>query len=382
MVAMPQAIESKDGQTLLFESSRKSIPFTLLTAVIFGVYLIINGLPVRIGVPWIILMVVVNAIRIVQCYIALKVLGSNLPIKIHIRFFMFTSAIVGFAWGSVYFITLPYLAEEFRYVGLLIMASFGAAATVNLSVYIPAFYGYVLPIFIPVISYNIFSLQLNRMLLSILYTTYMVAIVLVARANQRILQQLFYLTEQNKALISKLEKLSLTDSLTSLYNRRSFSQQLKNELHRSHRNNTPLVIISIDVDNFKMINDTFGHPFGDEFLIYTAQFLKYYFKRAGETIFRMGGDEFVVIMANAGKEEALVLCKQIQESFLKDPPFEPVQESEKTREVFANISLSMGVVYISPHTNYSIELVVEKVDQLLYQAKEEGKGLIKDAEVS
>lgn len=104
--------------------------------------------------------------------------------------------------------------------------------------------------------------------------------------------------EELKKLNKELEKLSITDSLTQLYNRRHFKNIFEMELNKSKRNKTLLSLIYIDIDYFKKINDTYGHIVGDDTLIQVSNCLKNVCKRANDFIFRMGGEEFSIIITN------------------------------------------------------------------------------------
>ena len=131
-------------------------------------------------------------------------------------------------------------------------------------------------LFIPIIFYNYYYWEFNHVILASIFVFFLIGVSIIAKSNQVVLKKLFFLTDQNKALIDKLEALSITDSLTGLYNRRHFMEVLQEEHNRSKRNKQSFVLVSIDIDNFKVINDNLGHPIGDKFLLYVADYLKNY----------------------------------------------------------------------------------------------------------
>ena len=113
-------------------------------------------------------------------------------------------------------------------------------------------------------------------------------------------------------LYARLEEASRRDGLTQLYNRRSFDERLFEEIARSRRHGTPLSLVMIDLDHFKAVNDNFGHVVGDEVLVDVASRIDLRV-RAGEVAVRFGGDEFAVILPNAGVESARVLARDLEE---------------------------------------------------------------------
>ena len=113
-------------------------------------------------------------------------------------------------------------------------------------------------------------------------------------------------------LYGRLEEASRRDGLTGLYNRRSFDERLFEEISRSQRYSTPLSLIMIDLDNFKAVNDNFGHVVGDEVLVELAKRLDVRV-RAGEVAVRYGGDEFAIIRPNTAVDGASVLARDVEQ---------------------------------------------------------------------
>ncbi len=124
------------------------------------------------------------------------------------------------------------------------------------------------------------------------------------------------LTEANDALLEangKLERLARTDELTGLENRRSFDECLEREFRRASRDALPLSLIIWDVDLFKHCNDRHGHPVGDSVLREIAKAAGGVFRRAGDRVFRYGGDEFVAVLSSTGEEAALELAAELKD---------------------------------------------------------------------
>ena len=171
------------------------------------------------------------------------------------------------------------------------------------------------------------------------------------------------ITERKKAERS-LKKLALTDSLTGLDNRYSLMKSLEHSLLRQHRENSTLAFMMLDLDGFKQVNDSYGHPTGDALLIEVGKKLKKYF-RASDIIARVGGDEFSVILESISFTESLIpLANKIIAVFSE--PF--IIDNKKL-----TIGISIGIA-VSSASGCSSEEIIKQADAALYQVKENGKG--------
>jgi diguanylate cyclase (GGDEF)-like protein len=164
------------------------------------------------------------------------------------------------------------------------------------------------------------------------------------------------------------KKISLTDGLTELYNHRHFHHLLSTELNRSERNRRTFCLLMIDVDNFKIYNDSLGHPAGDQALKFLAWLLKHH-ARASDVVCRYGGEEFTMILPEtntaAGKMAAERLRQKVEEAEFYQQDVMPSK----------NLTVSIGVACF-PDDAQSAEELLSKADQALYQAKKEGKNRI------
>jgi len=164
-----------------------------------------------------------------------------------------------------------------------------------------------------------------------------------------------------------LQKLARTDELTQVANRRFFNEYLEQEWQRSLRTQLPLALILIDIDFFKLYNDTYGHPAGDECLSKVARGLKSTVKRPNDLVARYGGEEFAIILPNTPIAGAIQVTTDIQ-AHIKF-----LQISHRSSQISPWLTLSMGVVCMVPSSQTSLTYLVDKVDQALYQAKRTGR---------
>ena len=173
-----------------------------------------------------------------------------------------------------------------------------------------------------------------------------------------------------KKINKKLEELSITDQLTKLYNRRYFDEILGRELNKAKRNKNSLSIILIDIDHFKKLNDTYGHAYGDNVLVSVASCLMQTCKRANDFAFRVGGEEFVILITNEEYDSVLSFIKILQRN-IKNLMIE-----NKNSDVNSFLTISGGLVSKIPVQNDTIDSIMKEADDRLYKAKEEGRNKI------
>lgn len=167
--------------------------------------------------------------------------------------------------------------------------------------------------------------------------------------------------------VSDINNLATRDVLTGLLNRRVFYEMANNKIRQSERKEGIFCLLFVDVDNFKIINDNYGHNRGDDFLKNLAKILNNN-TRQEDIVARYGGDEFVIILDEIGIEESKVVVNRIQ-SDLKF--FKEQQEEFVPKE----ISLSIGIVEYPTHGN-TIEELLSISDEMMYKGKEDGKNQI------
>ncbi|MDP1583820.1 MAG: sensor domain-containing diguanylate cyclase [Bradyrhizobium sp.] len=156
----------------------------------------------------------------------------------------------------------------------------------------------------------------------------------------------------------KLEELATTDALTGLTNRRKFDASIDAEWRRAMRQKTPVALLMIDADHFKVYNDTFGHQAGDEVLIGIAICISDSLRRAGDCCARYGGEEFAVLLPAFSAEEALDVAETIR--------LKVHQWSEHT-------SVSIGVASLTPDVTLEWSELIGAADKALYAAKASGR---------
>lgn len=180
---------------------------------------------------------------------------------------------------------------------------------------------------------------------------------------------LYSYQRQLMTLNSKLHKLAITDHLTDLYNRRYFFEAAMKELNRAKRYHKKFSLMLIDIDDFKAINDKYGHLEGDRVLQITAKSIQQY-TRNTDVAGRFGGDEFAVLVSETDNQESEVLAERLSHTFST-----LLKEMEGLAET---ITLSIGIAgFDDTDPDTTIDTIFEQADQALYEAKETGKNSIK-----
>ncbi|MCX7793114.1 MAG: sensor domain-containing diguanylate cyclase [Thermodesulfovibrionales bacterium] len=169
-------------------------------------------------------------------------------------------------------------------------------------------------------------------------------------------------------LFKELERLSITDSLTGLFNRRYFYGALEKEIERVKRYGANFSLVLIDIDDFKRVNDEYGHLAGDRVLQVLADILKRTLRKV-DIIARYGGEEFILLLPNTGKEEAGAIANRIREEISKT-----VVEcrSDKGAEVICPVTISGGIT-TCPDDFTDADRLLSAADKAMYEAKSLGK---------
>jgi diguanylate cyclase (GGDEF)-like protein/PAS domain S-box-containing protein len=184
--------------------------------------------------------------------------------------------------------------------------------------------------------------------------------------------------DMNNLVVSRLreemarkraEFMSTRDYLTGVLNRRAFESRLEAEINRSKRESMPLGLILCDIDNFKIINDTYGHQIGDVVLKKIAMLLLRQ-RRSYDFIGRYGGEEFVLCLPGAKNEEVFKIAERLRLAVEKHQT--PVPGFHNV-----NVSASFGVATLTPDGEEDLQSLIRRADDALYQAKAAGKNCVR-----
>ena len=178
------------------------------------------------------------------------------------------------------------------------------------------------------------------------------------------LSEFISMTVSNAILYEKTKKLAVTDGLTGISNRPNMEQTLRSEFERSMRYGAPLSVVLLDVDHFKVVNDTYGHQKGDEILVAVASLLKK-FCRANDIAARYGGEEFLMILPQSSAQGAFKIAERVREEMMK--------LNFTDQESNFNVTTSCGVAELDRDDMKSADQLISAADHALYEAKNSGR---------
>jgi len=303
------------------------------------------------------------------------------------------SAITGLVWSSVYIYAASRVPVESQYTILLLIVII-TAISVGVTVVVREYFlAYLFTALWPIAWWSLvhyweqpFNLLIGLVLLGIcallvavcnwIYQSFRNMIALNWE-RETISQELGDLTgslrNRNRQLRDarrQLTDLANVDELTGLGNRRLVNKALQEEINRARRVGSEISLILLDVDFFKNYNDTYGHPAGDKVLQLLADLMQRAATRAGEVVARYGGEEFLLILPGASESSALRTANRLKELVIEE------RIPHGTSEVAEFVTVSQGVITVSPDANTQPLELVQAVDECLYKAKDSGRNAI------
>jgi diguanylate cyclase (GGDEF)-like protein len=197
----------------------------------------------------------------------------------------------------------------------------------------------------------------------------MLALAFLGRWLYRQIQQLLVAENELKIVRNKLEIIAMTDSLTSLANRRSFDAALHREWGRAVRNRSSLALILLDIDWFKQYNDHYGHLKGDDCLAQIASLVATSISRSCDVAARYGGEEFVILLPDTDLAGALIVAEKVRSSIAQ-------AQLDHSASALGVVSISAGVIATVPLEGQNPVDSLVQADRLLYSAKSKGRNRI------
>jgi diguanylate cyclase (GGDEF)-like protein len=176
------------------------------------------------------------------------------------------------------------------------------------------------------------------------------------------------LTRELLKLNTKVKKLSLTDPLTSCYNRLYLDDNLDKEIQRAYRYKNPLTVLFVDLDHFKNINDQHGHNVGDIVLKKFVQLATVCIRHEVDWVARYGGEEFIIVLPNTRAENGAVTANRIRE---KVSQYDFILAGKSVP-----VSCSFGVSEINFNEEFNAQRLTSNADKALYKAKEKGRNRV------
>jgi len=215
-------------------------------------------------------------------------------------------------------------------------------------------------------NYEETKIEIGIILLIVIIAILMISFY-VFRSIQNDHTELEKTTKKLRVVNRKLENVSYTDSLTTLHNRRYFNLVYDREIKRAKRSNNYITFMMLDIDFFKQYNDTYGHIEGDFALKTVAKVLKDCLNRPSDYVFRLGGEEFGVLLSDTDESSSAKIARNICDAIRQR------ELKHENSEVNEYVTISIGVVCCIADDALHNETVLSRADEMLYEAKESGR---------
>jgi diguanylate cyclase (GGDEF)-like protein len=214
---------------------------------------------------------------------------------------------------------------------------------------------------------RILILVVSSLLLSGLLSVFLTRIVHGFVSNIRERKKLYALLQQRA---DELERVSVTDALTKVFNRRYFDEQVTQAINAAKREDKLLNLAMFDIDYFKRYNDRYGHQAGDRVLEAIGKLLNEQLRRAGDCAFRLGGEEFAILINSKTRAEAIQFVDRIRQAI------EALGIEHAQNDVSAFVTASFGLVSMPANEVESRDSLYRMADRLLYRAKDVGRNRV------
>ncbi|RYZ98618.1 MAG: response regulator, partial [Moraxellaceae bacterium] len=190
---------------------------------------------------------------------------------------------------------------------------------------------------------------------------------MIIKAKIRAMERIAEMRDQLNQLNAELEALSQLDSLTQIYNRRTFNEMAQQQWLMVTRQQTPISLLMIDVDHFKLFNDHYGHPAGDVCLKKVTQAIRECLHRPFDLLGRYGGEEFIVLLPETDSSGAMRVAQSINKAL------ETLALRHDVSPTHHHVTVSVGGASCTRAISYSLEELIKRADRALYKAKHSGR---------
>lgn len=198
-----------------------------------------------------------------------------------------------------------------------------------------------------------------------------ILVLFIVHWNRRLAKEIALRIKMQK----RVEELSITDELTGLSNRRHFNEVIESERKRAIREKGSICLLMIDIDNFKKYNDTYGHQAGDRVLSRVGKLLKELSRRPTDSVFRLGGEEFALIIIEPDTQKCLDFAETIRRGI------QQLSIEHKGNPPTGVVTISIGVCSADASQERTSDWYYKNADSSLYLAKEQGRNKVELAEV-
>ncbi|GAC1357521.1 MAG: hypothetical protein NVSMB31_17990 [Vulcanimicrobiaceae bacterium] len=287
---------------------------------------------------------------------------ERVPAALWQRLFELGALAAGISWGLCALWLFPAHSVDLQLFLVFVMMGLAAGAASSLSPILSVDVLFLLPTILPSALRMLAQPSTTTHVGGLMALLFCIAMLVIALNNHRLIDEALGLRFTNADLARELELLATRDSLTGLPNRLIFNERLETAIKRASRNRHEVALMFIDCDKFKSINDTYGHKFGDEYLKHIATILGASV-RSVDTVARMGGDEFVILLEECGDKATVEM--------IAERLFLTLWNEFQIGAIQIHPMLSVGISCF-PSDASDPEGLLRQADEAMYRAKQAG----------
>lgn len=370
---------------LLYSNQRQSWLLSILASVLIA-FLALDAGQYKAGAGWWLVFISItlfrtwNTMRFCHLHEQNKVVDFERWLK---KFYLYTF-LTACAWCVGAILIGSKLDELSQVYIFIVLLGVSAAAIPLLGVIQGVMLIFQIPTTVPYLLYIAIMFEGKGTVLVYMFGLYMVGVIVaIKRMDSNLSESLSMQYEKSQLVNSlsisnmelmhaneQLETLSMEDALTGLHNRRFFEMKLESEWKRDIRERTVLSLMVIDIDYFKLYNDTYGHAEGDECLKEVADVLRSSLQRAADIVARIGGEEFVILLPGLNGEKAQEVARLIQKRLAH------AGLVHATSPLSEFVTISIGISSVIPDKQATPLMLFKVADKALYKAKSQGRNKI------
>lgn len=381
-----EVLSRLDGanQTIVEEQLKhlsEQVPPALLSSIAVGclvVYVLMDWVDMGLLLAWLAVLILSVVIRIlvIMPVVHEKSLDKTFPWKQHLVLLVAT-LVSGLIWGvgGLLFFD-PTNVTSFALI-VIVLSGVTAGAIAPYSSYTPAYFCFAAPTMLPLSFRCLWEGDPFISMVGTMMLIFFLVTLISSRNYERTFIKSIKLQFENNDLLQelavanqKLHEYSYTDPLTGIANRRAFDERLQAEWELISEKGGMLSLILLDVDHFKDYNDQFGHDMGDEVLTAIAENLQQQCNSLPCEAFRVGGEEFAVLMPDMNSDQVIALAEKVRMAA------ESLHRSGSGAKFQSEITVSIGVTTFTSPVDQHISAIYRKADQALYRAKKEGRNRV------
>jgi len=370
----------------LYRHATKAVPFNLVNGTILLV-VFWNQADRSLLIGWFLGLLLITFMRLAHVLFELKRDRWQSHYQQLLRHFMVGSMLSGAVWGGGYIVLAHPTAESYHLLYLLVLGGMASGAFTSMASKTAVYLGYLLPMMMPAILFSFLDATAVGYAGGTMITLFMLMLIVTHRSSSQLLVEGIRLGIEKEALVAELSasnellkqsnqqlehaheglrKVSLTDDLTHLPNRRHFSQLYQQQWGGAKRANQPLACLMIDIDEFKNYNDHYGHQAGDQCLQQVAQLLNQCLQRPEDQVARYGGEEFVAVLPETSASGAALVAQRMVETLHK-------ADWPHAKSHHGHVTISIGIACSQPVDGDNPDTLLKHADQALYLAKDRGR---------